>query len=61
MYGQKVAKTDNKVTIIHNAINLEKFAFDLEKRNQLRHSLGLEESSLLATLVVSCFRKTMNF
>ena len=61
MYGQKVAKTDNKVTIIHNAINLEKFAFDLEKRNQLRHSLGLEGKFVVGHVGRFVFQKNHEF
>lgn len=41
MYG-KNAVTNNKVTIINNAINLEKFKFNKEKRERLRKELSLE-------------------
>lgn len=41
MYGQKVVN-EGKVTIINNAIDLDKFAFNQEKRDILRSKLGLE-------------------
>lgn len=41
MYG-KQAVNSGKVTIINNAIDLNKFAFCQEKRNALRNKLGLE-------------------
>lgn len=42
MYG-KNAVINGKVTIINNAINLEKFKFNKEKREKLRKELGLEK------------------
>lgn len=41
MYG-KNAVINGRVTIINNAINLEKFKFNKEKRERLRKELGLE-------------------
>lgn len=41
MYGNK-AVNSGKVTIINNAIDLDKFAFNQEKRDELRKDLGLE-------------------
>ena len=41
MYGRN-ASTNGKITIINNAIDLEKFKFNREKRKQLRKELGLE-------------------
>lgn len=41
MYG-KEAVENNKVTVINNAIDLDKFAFNQEKRDELRKQLGLE-------------------
>ncbi len=41
MYG-KEAVENNKVTVINNAIDLDKFAFNQEKRDELRKELGLE-------------------
>ena len=41
MYG-KDAVMNNRVTVINNAIDLDKFAFNQEKRDELRKQLGLE-------------------
>ena len=41
MYGSKAVETE-KVTIVNNAIDLDKFAFNKEKRDELRKNLGLE-------------------
>ena len=41
MYG-KEAVNNNKVTVINNAIDLDKFAFNQEKRDELRLKLGLK-------------------
>lgn len=41
MYGKKAIE-DNKITIINNAIDLDRFKFDKEKREKIRKELGLE-------------------
>lgn len=41
MYGKKAVE-ENKVTIINNAIDLDKFKFDREKREKIIKELGLE-------------------
>lgn len=41
MYGKKAVES-GKVTIINNAIDLDKFAFNQEKRHVLRKELGVE-------------------
>ena len=57
MYG-KNAVTNGKVTIINNAINLEKFKFNKEKREKLRKELGLENCFVIGH--VGRFVKTKN-
>ena len=42
MYGKKAVE-EGKVTIINNAIDLKKFAFDEGKRRKLREELGLQD------------------
>ena len=42
MYGKKAVE-EGKVTIINNAIDLKKFAFNEEKRRKLRDELGLQD------------------
>lgn len=46
MYG-KNAIINSKITIINNAIDLEKFKFNKEKRERLRKELGLENSFVI--------------
>ncbi len=41
MYGKKAVK-DNKIIIINNAINLERFKFDKEKREKIREEFSLK-------------------
>ena len=42
MYGKKAVES-GQVTIINNAIDLKKFAFNKDKRNKLREELGLQD------------------
>lgn len=37
-------KNNKKVEVIHNAINIEKYRFETEKRSRIRKQYGLEES-----------------
>lgn len=57
MYG-KNAVINGKVTIINNAIDLEKFKFNREKRERLRIKLGLENCFVIGH--VGRFVKTKN-
>ncbi len=57
MYG-KNAVTNAKVTIINNAIDLEKFKFNKEKREKLRKKLGIENCFVIGH--VGRFVKTKN-
>lgn len=57
MYG-KNAVTNGKVTIINNAIDLEKFKFNKEKREKLRKKLGIENCFVIGH--VGRFVKTKN-
>lgn len=57
MYG-KNAVTNGKVTIINNAIDLEKFKFNKEKKEQLRKELGIENCFVIGH--VGRFVKTKN-
>ena len=41
MYGKKAVE-DNKITIINNAIDFDRFIFDKEKREKIRKEFGLE-------------------
>lgn len=46
LFGHEAA-TNGTVHIIHNAIELDRFSFDVEKRNSIRHNLGINENILL--------------
>lgn len=41
LYGKSFIKKNN-IVILNNAINIEKFSFDVNKRNQLRSSMNLD-------------------
>lgn len=46
MYGQETVNK-GKVTIINNAIDLDKFAFNQEKRDKLRQELGISDKFVI--------------
>ena len=46
LFGKK-AFLDKKIKIINNAIDLEKFKFNKEKRNEIRKEIGLDEDTFL--------------
>lgn len=49
LYGERMLKT-GKVIILNNAIDLEKYAFSEEKREQIRFELGLENKLVLGNV-----------
>lgn len=42
LFGKKISK-EGKITIIHNAVDVEKFKFDEAKRNKIRKELKIED------------------
>ena len=57
LFGNQ-AVIDGRVHIIHNAIDLRRFSFDVEARRILRRQLGIGESTLLIGQVGRlCFQK----
>ena len=46
MYGER-AVSDGKITIIPNAIDIKKFAFNQEKRDRLRSQLGIKDELVI--------------
>lgn len=44
----KVSWDYKEVTLIHNAIDLDKFAFNPQFRNEIRNELGIKETDILA-------------
>ena len=57
MYGKKVVE-DNKITIINNAIDIDKFKFDKEKREKIREKLCLKDCFVISH--VGRFEQTKN-
>lgn len=60
MYGKKAVQS-GKITIIPNAIDLEKFAFNPDKRNLLRQKLGLENEFVLGHIGRFVYQKNHSF
>lgn len=60
MYGKKAVQS-GKITIIPNAIDLEKFAFNPDKRKSLRQKLGLEEKFVLGHIGRFAYQKNHSF
>lgn len=50
LFGKKVANDHNKCSILKNGIDLAKFDFDLQKRNETRARLGLEGKKVIGTV-----------
>lgn len=59
VWGKSCSK--RKITIIPNAIDLEKFAFNPEKRNLLRQKLGLENKFVLGHIGRFVYQKIIRF
>lgn len=49
LYGERMLKK-GKAIILNNAIDLERYAFSKEKRNQIRFELGLENKLVLGSV-----------
>lgn len=60
MYGKKAVQS-GKITIIPNAIDLEKFAFNPDKRKLLRQKLGLENKFVLGHIGRFVYPKNHSF
>lgn len=60
MYGKKLAHSD-KVQIINNAIDLQKFAFSADKRKKLRQELGLTNEFVIGHVGRFMFQKNHEF
>ncbi len=60
MYGKETAETD-KVTVIPNAIDLAKYAFNAEKRKQLRQEMGLMNEFVIGHVGRFMFQKNHDF
>ena len=60
MYGKKAVQS-GKITIIPNAIDLKRFAFNPDKRNLLRQKLGLEKKFVLGHIGRFVYQKNHSF
>lgn len=60
MYGKKAVQS-GKITIIPNAIDLERFAFNPDKRKSLRQKLGLENKFVLGHIGRFVYQKNHSF
>ena len=56
LYGERMLKK-GKAIILNNAIDLEKYAFSEEKRNQIRLELGLENKLVLGNAARFTYQK----
>ena len=60
LFSEKIRKSEN-YHVVHNALNLEKFAFRQSERNEVRQELGVEGKLSLDMLAVLKNRKIMSF
>jgi len=59
LFGNKTG--GSKLTVLNNAIDLEKFSFDNDMREKLRAELGLENKFVLGNIGRFCFQKNHDF
>ena len=60
LFGKK-AMESGKVTIFNNAIDLNKFKFDKNVRNEVRKKLGIEDKFVIGHVGRLCFQKNQEF
>lgn len=60
MYGKSSVES-GKVTIIHNAIDLKKYAFDQGKRDRIRKELGIENKFVIGHVGRFMYQKNHEF
>lgn len=60
LFGKK-AMESGKVTIFNNAIDLNKFKFDENVRNEVRKELGIEDKFVIGHVGRLCFQKNQEF
>lgn len=60
MYGQKMMDS-GKVTVINNAIDLKKYAFNLKKRKVLRKKLGVADEFVVGHVGRFMYQKNHDF
>lgn len=60
MYGKNSVES-GKVTIIHNAIDLKKYAFDQDKRDRIKKELGIEKKFVIGHVGRFMYQKNHEF
>lgn len=60
MFLEKVVENGG-VTIVHNGIIIERFAFDQEARNDVRRQLGIEDKHVLGMVGRVCAQKNQTY
>ena len=60
LFGKKTV-AEGKVTIFNNAIDLDKFKFDENIRNEVRKELGIEDKFVIGHVGRFCYQKNQEF
>lgn len=60
LYGKK-AYIEHKFEIIHNAIDLRKYSFCLEDRNEIRKALGIQDKTVIGNIARMSYQKNHHF
>ncbi len=60
LFGKKTV-AQGKVTIFNNAIDLDKFKFDENVRNEVRKELGIEDKFVIGHVGRFCYQKNQEF
>lgn len=60
MWGKKTVKK-GKVKVINNAIDLDVFKYDENKRNEIRKNMGLENKFVIGHVGRFCYQKNQEF
>lgn len=60
LYTETVLKS-SKFIVLHNAVNLEKFMFDIEKRNELREKYSVTSKKVLLQVANFTYPKNHHF
>ena len=59
LYGEQIPR--EKIQILPNAINVEKYRFNFEVRNELRKKLGLNDKIVIGSVGRYCYQKNQSF
>ncbi len=59
--GQAVTRKDGKYTIIKNAIDVDKYTFDIDARHKIRHKLNIDEKYVFVQVGRLAYEKNPQF